>query len=161
MDIKKMIKSQYHSALRMLAESVEACPEELWNAPNDKNKFWHTAYHALFYTHFYLHVKEEDYAPWGKHRKEVVSLSPENWPDDIYVYPKAEIIEYVNFLSSQIDQLVDLLDLPGESGFHWKPCTKMEFQFEIIRHLQQHNGELADRIGENTNAHLNWVGRNY
>jgi hypothetical protein len=161
MDIKEIIKSQYHSSIRMIKETVENCPDELWNNPDDKNKFWHTAFHALFYTHFYLHVREEDYVPWEKHRDEAVSLTPEDGGTEVMPYTRSEIMEFIDFLKGEIDPMVDKLDLEGESGFHWKPCNKMEFQFEIIRHLQHHTGELADRICKNTDAELNWVGRNY
>ena len=161
MDLKEIIKSQYHSTIRMIKETVENCPEEMWNDPDDRNKFWQTAFHALFYTHFYLHVKEEDYSPWQKHRKEAVDLTPNEDQTEVTPYTKTEIIEFIDFLLNEIDPMVDLLDLHGESGFHWKPCNKMEFQFEIIRHLQHHTGELSDRVGEKTDARLNWLGRNY
>ncbi|MEZ4615730.1 MAG: hypothetical protein R2867_09495 [Caldilineaceae bacterium] len=50
------IQSQFLAALAMLEQSVIRCPDALWDDPNDKTKFWHIAYHALFYTHLYLHT---------------------------------------------------------------------------------------------------------
>ena len=29
----------------MLKEAIIACPDSLWNAPEDHNKFWHVVYH--------------------------------------------------------------------------------------------------------------------
>jgi hypothetical protein len=51
MDIRKGIRSQYLAALEMLKEVTFACPASQWNQPDDLNKFWQVAYHALFYTH--------------------------------------------------------------------------------------------------------------
>jgi hypothetical protein len=47
--------SQHLHPLR--ERSIEKCPDRLWNDPADKNKFWHVAYHALFYTHLYLQME--------------------------------------------------------------------------------------------------------
>ena len=49
--------SQYLAALTMLQRAIRvACPENLWLDAQYTNPFWHIAYHAVFYTHFYLHV---------------------------------------------------------------------------------------------------------
>ncbi len=58
MEIKDTVKSQYLASLGMLKGAIESCPESLWENPNYKNPFWHTAYHALFYTHLYLQRSE-------------------------------------------------------------------------------------------------------
>ena len=74
MDVKSVIKSQYYAAVEMLRQAVIQCPDDLWHNEGDKNLYWHTAYHVLFYTHFYLQPKEEDFVPWEKHRDLLVSL---------------------------------------------------------------------------------------
>ncbi len=66
MDTQKIIQSQYLAALEMLKQAVVKCPDPLWNAAEDGNKFWHVAYHALFYTHLYLQDTEKDFKPWEK-----------------------------------------------------------------------------------------------
>ncbi len=48
MDIKPIIKHQYHAALTMLKMAIEQCPESAWNDPEYKNAFWHIVYHTLF-----------------------------------------------------------------------------------------------------------------
>ena len=69
MNIKAIIASQYLAALEMLEQAVLKCPESLWNSSEDKAKFWHVAYHALFYTHLYLQNTHQDFTPWHKHRE--------------------------------------------------------------------------------------------
>ena len=70
MDYSEIIISQYQAALEMLKQTIAKCPEPVWNSPDDKTKFWHIAYHALFYTHLYLQDSEQTFIPWSKHRKE-------------------------------------------------------------------------------------------
>ncbi len=54
MDIPAILISQYQASLEMLKQTITQCPESVWNAASDKNKFWQVAYHALFFTHQYL-----------------------------------------------------------------------------------------------------------
>jgi hypothetical protein len=39
------------------------------------------------------------------------------------------------------------------------PFTKLELQFYTIRHIQQHTGELMERLGERAKLEFKWVGR--
>ena len=80
MDEKKVIQSQYLAALRMMEQALVKCPESLWNAPEDRNKFWHVAYHALFYLHLYLQDTEKDFCPWVNHREEYQFMGQTPWP---------------------------------------------------------------------------------
>jgi hypothetical protein len=54
--------------------------------------------------------------------------------------------------------LVDSLDLKAESGFYWLPFDKLELQFYNIRHVQQHTGELCERLGARGDLQVDWVG---
>ena len=53
---------------------------------------------------------------------------------------------------------VDALDLQAESGFDWLPFNKLELQFYNIRHIQQHTGELCERLGTVGDIEVDWVG---
>jgi hypothetical protein len=50
------------------------------------------------------------------------------------------------------------LDLEAESGFNWLPFDKLELQIYNIRHIQQHTGELYERLGTSGSIELSWVG---
>lgn len=163
MNISRTITSQYLAALEMLKQTISKCPESLWNRPEDRTKFWHIAFHVLFYTHFYLQEKEESFMPWIKHRREYVSLgndpqSPEAQQQLIEPYTKDDLLEYLAFCQHEVAQRVPKLDLEATTGFYWLPFDKLELQIYSIRHLQQHTGELMERLGSSANVEIEWVG---
>jgi hypothetical protein len=152
MDYRQIVRSQYLATLEMLKAAIEKCPETLWDDPADKNKFWHVAYHALFYTHLYLQPTEQDFKPWVKHRQ-AHDLSEPAEP-----YSKDEVLEYLAFCQQQVIDQVPQLNLDAESGFDWLPMNKAELQIYTIRHIQQHAGELMERLGSRAGIDIDWVG---
>jgi hypothetical protein len=163
MDYHAIIRSQYLATLGMLQQAIEQCPETLWNDAEDKTKFWHIAYHGLFYTHLYLKSSEADFRPWTKHRQDYQYMGPLAWEDNRLPqigapYTKAEVLEYLAFCRQQIDQLVPALDLAAPSGFAWLPMSKFELQIYTIRHMQQHVGELMERLGARAGISVDWIG---
>ena len=55
--LRAMLKSQYRSALAMLREAIELCPDEIWEGGGYTNACWQQAYHALFFD-FFLSIGE-------------------------------------------------------------------------------------------------------
>lgn len=163
MNIKKIVKSQYHASLDMLEQTIVKCPEPIWDHPDHKGKTWQIAYHAVFYAHLYLHPTEEDFKPWEHHRQDYqflgpVPYPPHHKPDVSKPYTKDEVLTYLKVCREQVNPLVDSLDMEAESGFSWLPFDKLEHQFYNIRHIQQHTGELAERLGTMENIEIDWVG---
>jgi hypothetical protein len=154
MDFREVIIAQYHAALEMLKETILACPDALWHNPDDRNKFWQVAYHALFYTHLYLQESEEAFQPWSKHREEY-----ELGPDTAEPPPKAVILDYLAFCQNQAAANVSKLVFDAPSGFYWLKFSKFELQFYSIRHIQQHVGELMERLGPDA-GEIDWIGSN-
>ena len=75
-------------------------------------------------------------------------------------FSKEEVLEYLEYFREQVSTVVPALDLEsGDSGFYWLPFNKLELQFYNIRHLQQHTGELCERLGSDVGINVNWVGR--
>ncbi len=159
MKVKETIKSQYHAALEMLKQAVEACPEPLWSDARYESPFWHVAYHALFYAHLYLQPTEKDFVPWEKHQEGLASLaSSEGEGYRGEWYSKGDVLTYLALCRQQVEEQVAALDLEAESGFYWLPFDKLELQFYNIRHIQQHTGELYERLGATGGPELGWVG---
>ncbi len=163
MDIKKVIQSQYLAAMEMLKQALAKCPDSFWNAPKDRNKFWHVAYHAIFYTHLYLQDAEKDFKPWKNHRNEYQFLGPVPWPPHNLPkisapYAREELLDYLAFVREQVLVRVPALDLEAASGFDWLPFGKLELQFYNIRHLQHHAAELYERLGARAAIDLDWIG---
>jgi hypothetical protein len=148
METCKIIQSQYLAAIEMLKQVVVKCPAALWDAPGDQDPVWRKAYHALFYVHLYLQDSEQDFTPWQKHRD----------PEAGIPFSAEEVLEYLGFVQNQVRERVPRLDLEAESGFHWLPFNKLELQLYNIRHVQQHAGELFERLGTRENIELDWVG---
>jgi hypothetical protein len=58
----------------------------------------------------------------------------------------------------QVDEKMRQLELDAESGFSWLPFSKLELQLYNIRHIQQHTGELMERLGTCANIDIDWIG---
>jgi DinB superfamily len=154
MSTKEIIISQYKASLEMLREAVVRCPPDLWDRPEDKNRFWQVAYHALFYTHLYLQPKEQDFVAWDRHQDGSHRMEHQGQP-----YTKEDILEYLGVCREQVEARVPSLDTHAPSGFDWLTFNKLELQFYNIRHLQQHTGELCERLGSTSDIEVPWVGR--
>jgi hypothetical protein len=164
MVLKTVVESQYIAALEMLRQAISKCPDTMWNDQAYKNRFWHVAYHALFYTHLYLSVSGEEFSSWERHRDEYQYMGPMPWPPHKEPeigepYGKDEVLEYHALVTKVVRETVPVLDLEAaESGFSWLPMGKLELQFYNIRHLQQHTGELCERLGTQASIDVDWVG---
>lgn len=151
-NLKPAIAGQYHAAMDMLKEAIEACPEEMWagGAPPDIQwrSFWRLSYHTLFFTRFYLEVQMNDFVLWEKHRDEAES-DQERERLDATPYTKAEILEYWDIVDSGIDAQIAKIDLTSpESGFPWYKIPKLDHVLMNLRHIQEHAGGLRDRLLE-------------
>ena len=157
MDARAAIRSQYRAALDMLEKAVVVCPVPLWSDAPDRNRFWRVAYHTAFFTHLYLQDSVRDFVPWNA---ELAKLRLQDLGRDdggIGSCDKEQIIAYVAFCRRVVDEKVPSLDLAAESGFHWLPFDKLELQLYNIRHIQQHTGELMERLGARAGVDVEWV----
>ena len=163
MNLPQVIKSQYHAVLEMLKQTIQDCPPALWDDPADKNRFWRVAFHALFYTHLYLQDTEKDFTVWPKHRGQAEHLGRLPWPpqDEPKIeapYTKEEVLEYLAFCQAMVEEKVSKLNPDAPSGYDWLPFGKLELQLYNIRHIQQHTGELDERLGARAKVDVRWVG---
>ncbi len=153
MNERKMLISQYYAALEMLKQTILQCPAARWESRDPQTPFGQVAYHALFYTHLYLQDSAQTFTPWVDHRAEYLPSEqlPPSLPD------KTTVLEYLAFCEQEVMDKVAGTDLAAASGFHWLPFTKLELQLYSIRHIQQHVGELMERLGPEAQA-INWIG---
>jgi hypothetical protein len=66
-------------------------------------------------------------------------------------------LDYLAFCQQEVERRVPQLNLESESGFDWLPFGKLELQLYNIRHLQQHTGELMERLGARADIRIDWV----
>ena len=146
MDIKKVIQSQYLASLAMLKQAIAKCPLNVWDDPQEKDRFWFVAYHTLYYAHRYLKAQDKGYARWERrqHSQQGVPFS------------KEEIFERLAFVEQDVARQIPLMDLDGKSGYAGFLTNKLELQLYNIRHIQQHTGELYQRLSA-SNIKLPWV----
>lgn len=155
------LRSQYRAAMGMLKSAVELCPPELWNAAQDKNKFWQIAYHVLFYVHLYDHESIQAFQPWVKHRNEYEQMGPPPWdpthvPEIGEPYNREEVLEFWEACSSHLEETILKVNLGARSGFDWLPFSKFELYLYNLRHLEQHTGELMERLGSRAGISVDW-----
>jgi hypothetical protein len=156
--LRSALKSQYRAALAMLRAAIQGCPDDLWTGSGGHaNPFWLVAYHTLYYTHLYLQPNSRVFRPWEHHRKGIQRM------DNMRLktgrpYTKAEVVAYWAICESMLDEAVDAFDLTSpHSGFSWYRVPKLEHQIINIRHIQYHQGQLADRLRAATGAGVDWA----
>lgn len=161
-NIQLQLVGQYRAELAMLQQAIELCPEELWRDAKPKNKFWHIAYHAVFYTHFYVHQSDKDFVPWTKHQKDSNFLgghpaTPNEPPAMIEPYSREDVLEYLDLCREAVTAKVPLDTLDAPSGFYWLPFGRLELHLYNLRHLAHHEGQLADRLRNAADKGVGWV----
>jgi hypothetical protein len=164
---RQILKSQYHAGMAMLREAIEKCPEDVWLSTRHRNAFWQIAYHALYFTHLYLHSGVAAFRPWDGHQSKVqhpdgIADAPKPGstlpliPDP---YTKAQALAYWDVCDRMVDGAVDTVDLHSpECGFPWYKVSKLEHQMVNLRHLQHHAAQLADRLRAAQDIGIRWRG---
>jgi hypothetical protein len=141
----------------MLREVIERCPDDQWTEGKYPREFWRLAYHTLFYTHLYLEVREADFKHWAKDPR--VGGNYPN-PDDPPL-SKADLLEYCDIVDARVEPQLALIDLDSpDAGFPWYDIPKLDHQVLSIRHIQEHGGQLRDRLLERDDypeEHLDWI----
>ena len=150
MNTKQVIQSQYLAALAMLKQAIVKCPPHAWDNPQDKDRFWFVAYHALRFAHQYLKARDEGYPRWEQrpHSKPGSPLS------------KKEILERLAIVERDVAEQIPLMDLEAKTGATGALANKFELQLYNIRHIQQHTGELYERLSL-YNVKLGWASQRY
>ena len=164
---RQVLKSQYRAGLAMLRECIQRSTDELWLKKDHRNAVWQIAYHALYFTHLYLHSGVSDFQPWKEHVSAV--QHPDGIPGDPRPgnalplvpppYTRAQALAYWELCDQFVDSAVDALDLDRtECGFPWYKMSKLEHQLVNVRHLQHHVAQLADRLRSALDIGVRWVG---
>jgi uncharacterized damage-inducible protein DinB len=152
MSIISSIQSQYHAAFNMLENAIKDCPVSLWQDNSYQNKYWHIAFHTLFYSHLYLSESKEAFIFWKKYKENAHQLNVTVEP-----YSQQEILEYLELCRKQVDERIPLIDLDAPAGFSWLPMNRLELLLYNLRHIQHHTGQLIDRLRGKAKVSSNWM----
>jgi hypothetical protein len=131
----------------MLEGATVACPEVVRPSGTPPRSFWRLSYHTLFSAHLYLQVRHDDFGLWELHRDDVLGDGTERL--DEAPYAKAEILAYWDLVDATVDPQIDRIDLTApDSAIPWSGIPKLDHVLLNLRHIQQHAGQLRDRLLE-------------
>src|ERR1700738_5308421 len=121
--MKNALISQYRSSLKMLMDTIEKCPENLWENNTYESAYWRIVYHSLFYTALYLSESADSFVSWTGHIINyncLGSLTHDNKPIIIKnSYTKADMADYAQSIYNSLDNVVTNLSDNESSGFEW------------------------------------------
>ncbi len=160
---RNIIWSQFGAAIDMLENAIRACPEELWSDRSQHVQFGCTVAHTLFWLDFYLSGITEDFSPpppftmEGLNRSGMLSEP---------IYTKAEMLGYLKHGRAKCrETIMNLTDARAREtwGFDDWPekIPFAELLLYTMRHVQEHNAQLAFILGQTHNLPANypdWVG---
>lgn len=170
--LRQALKEQYHAGLAMLDECVEKCPDDLWLAGHHPRAFWRIAWHAAFFTQFYLVQDEPAFnrstANWppavraalGVSETRTVDTDPYGLHEGATPVTRQELREYIAHVRGLVDATVDALDLGSlQTGYPWYPAmTKLSHELMNLRHVQGHVGQLSELLMAR-GIDIRWVGK--
>jgi len=55
---RSAIRQQFHAAIDMLGNAIEACPDSVWSG-KERGAFWYLAFHTIFFLDLYLSAEGE------------------------------------------------------------------------------------------------------
>jgi len=148
MNVRRVLQSQYLAALAMLREAIVKCPQSAWDSPRDKDRTWFRAYHAVYFAHKYLQPTSRDFRRWRGHGQTHGGMP----------IPRGDLLEYLRFVEQQVPEKLRLADFEAEAGFSAYRVNSLEMHLINIRHIQQHAGELYERLGARAQPRLRWAG---
>lgn len=158
MDIKTAIKNQHHAALAMMRQAVQECPIEVWVSGTQPRTFWRITHHALAYAHLYLYENVDSWKRWPLHDLEATYLDGDAAEREPYT--KAEMLQCVDLIDSEVDARVDALDFDApHCGFTWYPnVSQVELMILSLRHLHGHIGQLHEHLLAHE-IDVEWIGQ--
>src|SRR6266550_3531979 len=88
---RSAIRQQFHAAIDMLGNAIEACPNSVWSGQG-QGAFWYLAFHTLFFLDLYLSEEDESRfhppPPFG-----LTELAPGSVPPE-RAYRNGELLLY-------------------------------------------------------------------
>ena len=146
------IRQQFHAAIDMLGNAMEACPDTVWPGEG-RGAFWYKAFHVIFFLDMYLGaVDEAEFrppAPFGKGELEDEVILPER------VYSKDELLGYLDHCRRKLDGLMaGMTDAwaVAPCPFPYRRLSNGELLLYNMRHVQHHAAQLNLLIRQRTNA---------
>ncbi len=155
--IKTAIWNQFGASLDYLADTLAACPDDLWlttlwNAPEDEvlyARFWYRIYHTLFWLDLYLTGDRAKYSAPEQFRIKRVNGAP------IFERPftKPELQTYLAYCRQKCQTTIEALtdsDAQRRFTFDWGEASFFELLIYNLRHVEEHAAQLNLFLGQRT-----------
>lgn len=155
-NLKTSIWQQFGASIDYFADTMNACPVELWLAslwqtPNKQPEFaqfWYVAYHTLFWLDLYLTGAEEGFVPpdpFTLIEQDDDGLLPER------VYTKDELQAYLIDCRKKCQATIEALTdetAQRRCRFGWGECSFLELLLYNMRHVHGHASQLNMLLGQ-------------
>jgi len=156
---RSAIRRQFHAAIDMLANAIEACPDSVWRGP-ERTAFWYLAFHVLFFLDLYLSSEDESRfrppPPFG-----LTELEPDFVPPE-RVYQKDELLAYVEHCRKKFDAVMEQMTeawVTSPCPFDYRAMSNGELLLYNMRHVQHHAAQLNMLLRQRTDSAPDWVSK--
>jgi hypothetical protein len=156
---RSAIRQQFHAAIDMLANAMDACPDSVWGGEGHL-AFWYIGYHTLIFLDLYLSAEGEDRfhppAPFG-----LTELEPEFVPPE-RTYRKDELLAYVQHCRTKLDGVMSGMTeawTQGDCPFDYRAMSNGELLLYNMRHVQHHAAQLNMLLRQAGAAPPDWVSK--
>ncbi|MDP6444296.1 MAG: hypothetical protein QGG36_25755 [Pirellulaceae bacterium] len=162
-EYKSSTLNQFEAALRMMHSCVERCPDSIWNAPVANLKYCQVAFHAIFFTDYYLGRDADPLADDPFHREHADYFRDYEELQDRaqqYLYDRPTTLLYVGHCRAKAAASIGgetEATLLGPSGFPGRDFHRAELHIYSLRHLEHHIGQLSVRLRQETGDGAPWV----
>ncbi len=136
------MRQQFHAAIDMLANAIEACPDSVWPGEGG-GAFWYLAFHTLFFLDMYLSAEGEAQfhppPPFG-----LTELEPEFVPPE-RTWRKEELLAYLEHCRNKLDTVMAQMTedwIVSTCPFDYRAMSNGELLLYNMRHVQHHAAQL-------------------
>ena len=156
---RSAIRQQFHAAIDMLANAIEACPDSVWPGEG-RGAFWYLAFHVLVFLDLYLSPEGEDQfhppSPFGLTELEPKFVPPER------TYRKDELLAYVEHCRKKLDAVMAGMTEAWTAGpcpFDYRAMSNGELLLYNMRHVQHHAAQLNMLLRQAGVSPPDWVSK--
>jgi len=153
---------QFGAAIDMLAQALQACPEELWRTrlwDDPYAEFWNLGYHALFWLDVYLSGSVDGFAPpapFTLDEFDPAGRLPER------PYSREELLAYLEHGRTKCQATIAALTderARQRCLFSWGELSFAELLLYSMRHVQEHAAQLSLLLGQQRGIAPDWIAK--
>ena len=155
--IKADLWDQFGSAIDMLGNAIEACPDSLWADTKRNPQFWYLAFHTLWWLDYYLHESSDTFrppAPYTLDELDPADVRPER------PYTKDELRTYLAHGRAKARTAIAVLTEEAAMRTHKfgkRQHSVLNLHLYNARHVQHHAAQLNLILRQATNSAPRWV----